>query len=118
MGYEIFETGNAAFHAAQRNNLRLLKVEVHVLHNVLPWPDHQGQMLINNPAGIVRVRGELLGENNANRGPFSLLSFKYQPRASTGVDRAGKAARHAPKPNGVLAAGESSGRDDGRTRSV
>ena len=36
MGYEILEAGNAAFQAAQGNNLRLLKVEVHVLHNVLP----------------------------------------------------------------------------------
>jgi hypothetical protein len=97
MEYEIVETGNAACQAAQRNNLRLPKVEVHVLNYVLTWPDDQLQMLINDPAGVVRVRGELLGENNANRGRLSFLSFKYQfrPRAPTGVDRAGKAARRA-----------------------
>src|SRR6516164_9665502 len=75
---------------------------MHVLHNILPWPNHQRKMLVDNPAGIVSKRGELLAENSTNLGRFNLLSFKYQfrRRASSGVDRASKPAcrplkRHA-----------------------
>src|SRR5215472_219995 len=90
-----------------------MKVQVHILHNVLPRPDRKREMLINDPSRVVIISVELLAENIINLRPFSPLSVKQQfrRRASARIDHTGKAGslplkRHAVCPSKRKAASE------------